>query len=59
MLKAAGYQTALVGKKHIFPKSSLPFDEELAPERPGNRDVAFMADEARKFIAGKCRAGRF
>jgi N-sulfoglucosamine sulfohydrolase len=51
LLKAAGYRTALVGKKHILPESSLPFDEELAPERPGNRDVAFMASEARKFLA--------
>jgi N-sulfoglucosamine sulfohydrolase len=50
-LKAAGYRTGLVGKKHILPESQLPFDEELAPERPGNRDVAFMADEARKFIS--------
>ncbi|HEY7640534.1 MAG TPA: sulfatase [Steroidobacteraceae bacterium] len=50
-LKAAGYRTALVGKKHILPDSALPFDEELAPERPGNRDVAFMAEEARKFIS--------
>lgn len=51
LLKAAGYRTALVGKKHILPESALPFDEELAPERPGNRDVAFMAGEARKFIS--------
>jgi N-sulfoglucosamine sulfohydrolase len=50
-LKAAGYRTALIGKKHILPDSALPFDEELAPERPGNRDVAFMAEEARKFIS--------
>lgn len=51
LLKAAGYRTALVGKKHILPDSALPFDEELAPEQSGNRDVAFMASEARKFIA--------
>jgi N-sulfoglucosamine sulfohydrolase len=51
LLKAAGYRTALVGKKHILPNSALPFDEELAPERPGNRDVAFMAGEARRFIS--------
>src|SRR4030095_2785412 len=49
-LGAAGYRTGLVGKKHILPASALAFDEELAPERPGNRDVAFMADEARRFI---------
>ena len=51
LLKGAGYRTALVGKKHILPDDALPFDEELAPERPGHRDVAFMAGEARKFIA--------
>jgi N-sulfoglucosamine sulfohydrolase len=51
LLKAAGYRTALVGKKHILPDDALPFDEELAPERPGLRDVAFMAGEARKFLA--------
>src|SRR5688572_316531 len=51
VLSAAGYRTALVGKKHILPDDALPFDEELAPERPGNRDVAFMAAQARKVIA--------
>ena len=50
LLKAAGYRTALVGKKHILPEDALPFDEELAPERSGMRDVAFMAGEARKFL---------
>ena len=50
ILQGAGYRTGLVGKKHILAENALPFDEELAPERPGNRDVAFMADEARKFI---------
>jgi len=49
-LKSAGYRTALVGKKHLLPDSALPFDAELAPERPGVRDVAFMAQEAHKFI---------
>jgi N-sulfoglucosamine sulfohydrolase len=50
LLKAAGYRTALVGKKHILPEDALPFDEELAPERPGVRDVGLIAGEARKFI---------
>jgi N-sulfoglucosamine sulfohydrolase len=50
-LKRAGYRTALVGKKHILPDSALPFDAELAPEQPGQRDVAFMAEQARAFIA--------
>lgn len=51
LLRAAGYRTALVGKKHILPEAALTFDAELAPEEPGKRDVAFMADEARRFIA--------
>lgn len=50
LLKERGYATALIGKKHILPEAALPFDAELAPEQPGNRDVAFMASEARKFI---------
>ncbi len=29
MLKAAGYATALVGKKHILPEERCPFDAEL------------------------------
>jgi N-sulfoglucosamine sulfohydrolase len=51
LLSAAGYRTGLVGKKHVLPDDALPFDEELAPEQPGNRDVAFMAAQAREFIA--------
>jgi N-sulfoglucosamine sulfohydrolase len=53
MLKQAGYATALVGKKHILPNEALPFDQELAPEQPGNRDVAQLADAARQFIAAQ------
>ncbi|MFL6576524.1 MAG: sulfatase [Povalibacter sp.] len=51
LLKSAGYRTALVGKKHILPDAALPFDAELAPEISGNRDVAFMAREAQKFMS--------
>jgi N-sulfoglucosamine sulfohydrolase len=53
MLKQAGYATALVGKKHILPNEALPFDQELAPEQPGNRDVARLADAAQRFIAAQ------
>jgi N-sulfoglucosamine sulfohydrolase len=51
LLKASGYRTGLVGKKHIVPDSSFPFHSELAPEQPGNRDVAFMAAEAGRFMS--------
>jgi N-sulfoglucosamine sulfohydrolase len=50
LLKQSNYATCLVGKKHILPENALHFDEELAPEHPGKRDVAHMADEAGKFI---------
>lgn len=50
MLKRAGYATALVGKKHVRPDSAFVYDAELAPEKSGIRDVAFMADEALRFI---------
>jgi N-sulfoglucosamine sulfohydrolase len=53
MLKKAGYATALVGKKHILPDEALPFDRELAPEQPGVRDVARLADETQQFIASQ------
>ena len=50
LFKSAGYATALVGKKHVRPDSAFPYDAELAPERSGIRDVAFIADEAERFV---------
>ncbi|MEJ5976218.1 sulfatase [Novosphingobium sp. PS1R-30] len=50
LLKAAGYTTALVGKKHVRPDSAFPYDAELAPERSGIRDVALIADETERFV---------
>ena len=50
MLKQAGYATALVGKKHVKPDALLPYDVWLAPEESGNRDVAFMAGEAGRWL---------
>lgn len=51
LLKQSGYSTCLVGKKHILPSESLPFDEELVPEHPSKRDVVLMADEAGTYIS--------
>lgn len=50
LMSAAGYTTALVGKKHIRPNSALPFDAELVPERPGIRDVAAISAAVGTFI---------
>lgn len=52
LLKKAGYATALVGKKHVRPDSAFAYDAELAPEKSGVRDVAFMASESARFIRG-------
>jgi N-sulfoglucosamine sulfohydrolase len=50
LMSAAGYATALVGKKHIRPESALPYDAELVPEQPGIRDVAALANAVGSFI---------
>jgi N-sulfoglucosamine sulfohydrolase len=50
LMSAAGYATALVGKKHIRPESALPYDAELVPEKPGIRDVAALAKAVGSFI---------
>jgi N-sulfoglucosamine sulfohydrolase len=50
VLQQSGYRTALVGKKHVKPDALLPYDDWLAPERPGIRDVAAMAHLAGQWI---------
>jgi N-sulfoglucosamine sulfohydrolase len=50
MLQQSGYRTALVGKKHVKPDALLPYDDWLAPELPGIRDVAAMAHLAGQWI---------
>jgi N-sulfoglucosamine sulfohydrolase len=47
-LSKAGYRTARVGKFHVAPEATYPFDHAL----PGNpRNGVQMADNCRKFIA--------
>ena len=50
LLRAAGYATALVGKKHLRPETAFPYEAELVPERSGIRDVQAIADAAAAFI---------
>ena len=50
LMSAAGYATALVGKKHIRPEKALSYDAELVPEKPGIRDVAALAQAVGSFI---------
>jgi N-sulfoglucosamine sulfohydrolase len=53
LMSAAGYATALVGKKHIRPEKALAYDAELVPEKPGVRDVAALAGAVGRFIRGQ------
>lgn len=50
LLRAAGYATALFGKKHVGPDSAFPYEAELVPERSGIRDVRELAVAASSFI---------
>ena len=50
LMSAAGYATALVGKKHIKPEKALAYDAQLVPEKPGIRDVAALAGAVGSFI---------
>ncbi|MGV3769311.1 MAG: sulfatase [Sphingobium phenoxybenzoativorans] len=50
LLRAAGYATALVGKKHVGPDSAFPYEAELVPERSGIRDVRELAIATSSFI---------
>ncbi len=50
MLGQAGYATALVGKLHVRPESSLAYHAWLLPERSGVRDVAAMAHAAGRWM---------
>lgn len=51
MLGDAGYRTGILGKLHVEPVSSFPFDVDETNLK-GNRDVALFADRARQFISG-------
>jgi N-sulfoglucosamine sulfohydrolase len=49
-LSTAGYRTARIGKFHVEPESSYPFDREL----PGNpRNGVQMAERCREFLAAR------
>lgn len=47
LLKASGYRTALLGKQHVAPRDSYPFDFD---PRVNSRDVAGLAKAAGEFF---------
>ncbi len=50
-LKAAGYRTGILGKLHVSPESSFPFD--FRPKKQDTRDVASVAKNASEFLNQK------
>ena len=59
LLKAAGYRTGIIGKLHVEPESVLPFDWKPAKSAPGGaRNVQWIAEQSRAFIAGAKQAGQ-
>lgn len=49
LLKQAGYRTGILGKLHVGPENSFPFDTRI---RSDTRDVKASAVEAGKFLKG-------
>lgn len=49
LLKQAGYRTGILGKLHVGPENSFPFDTRI---RADTRDVKASAAEAAKFFQG-------
>lgn len=50
MLKASGYRTGIIGKLHVNPEKSFPFDDWPVRNARETRKVQMVADEAAKFI---------
>lgn len=51
LLKMAGYRTGLIGKLHIFPEASFPWDYYKSQETTNMRDVELVAQRAGSFLA--------
>lgn len=47
LLKRAGYRTGIIGKLHVAPEDSFPFDERL---RADTRDVRSVAEKIEPFL---------
>jgi N-sulfoglucosamine sulfohydrolase len=51
LLKAAGYRTGIIGKLHVAPETSFPFDLNLPPTKINTRNVQLVAQRAGEFFA--------
>jgi N-sulfoglucosamine sulfohydrolase len=50
-LKAAGYRTGLIGKLHVFPEASFPFDYYKSSKTTNTRNIELVAQLAEDFLA--------
>lgn len=51
LLKAAGYRTGILGKLHVYPESSFPFDYNVPPQTINMRNIEVVAKRAEEFFA--------
>ena len=49
-LSRAGYRTARIGKYHVAPEETYPFDKHISGNQGGSRNPVSMAEECRTFI---------
>lgn len=49
-LSKAGYRTARIGKYHVAPEETYPFDEHITGNQGGSRNPVGMAEKCRNFI---------
>lgn len=53
ILKASGYRTGIIGKKHVAPASAYPFDVDLSGFAVRERNVSGIAQRARQIFEAK------
>ncbi|PPS40369.1 sulfatase [Chroococcidiopsis sp. TS-821] len=51
LLKAAGYRTGIIGKLHVYPETSFPFDLNIPPTKINTRNIQLVAQRAGEFFA--------
>ena len=49
-LSKAGYRTARIGKYHVAPEETYPFDQHLTGNQGGSRNPVSMAEKCQPFI---------
>lgn len=50
LLKQAGYRTGIIGKLHVFPEASFPFDYNVPKTELNTRDIETIGQRAEEFL---------